>query len=86
MPYIIYMPRDVRGSKQEIEMSKLQTVKIKAGTDCYGQTYFDIVTVQGGYMERSNIGSYEVAREIATNIDARNIYERSHGADSLATI
>ena len=68
-------------------MTKLETVKIiVARVDAYGQSEFDIVTVDGVHLERGGLGSYDTAREIAERIDARNIEERKLGPGSLDTI
>ena len=67
-------------------MKKLETVKIKARTDAYGQPSFDIVTVDGGYLARGNLGSYQAARDTAEKIDARNIEERELGPGSLDVV
>lgn len=75
---------DIRGTGTK--MTKLETVKIVARVDAYGQSEFDIVTVEGGYLVRGSLGRYDTAREIAERIDAANIYERENGAGSLDTI
>jgi hypothetical protein len=60
-------------------MSKLQTVKIVARTDAYGAPAYDVVSLDG-YTERGAIGSYDVAKQIAERIDAKNI---EHGNEYI---
>lgn len=64
-------------------MSSLNLVYVSPRVNVYGQTEFDIKTLEGNYLCRCGIGNRNQAYKIAESIEAKMLYEREHGVGSL---